>query len=159
MRAYHWVLAKLGRYRWFSWFVASILTPVEKVLYRLTDGRVSIIQVGRHLAVPELLLVTRGARTGAERRTPVLYLEDGSRLFVVGSNFGRERHPAWTANLRAHPEAEVVLHGDQRRVRASPVGAEDFSRMWPRMLEIWPPWSVYRTRTDREFRAFFLDGV
>jgi hypothetical protein len=29
--------------------------------------------------------------------------------------------------------------------------------LWPRMLEIWPPWSVYRTRTDREFRAFYLD--
>jgi deazaflavin-dependent oxidoreductase (nitroreductase family) len=159
MRAYRWLLVKLGRYSWFSWSVASILTPIEKVLFRLTDGRVSVIQVGRHRAVPELLLVTRGARTGAERRTPVLYLEEGPRLFVVGSNFGRERHPAWTGNLRANPEAEVVLHGEQRRVRASPVGAEDFARLWPRMLEIWPPWSVYRTRTDREFRAFYLDRV
>jgi F420H(2)-dependent quinone reductase len=157
MRAYHWLLAKLGRYRWFSWFIAAILTPIEKLLYRLTAGRFSLVQLGRRRAVPELMLVTRGARSGVERRTPVLYLEDGDRLFVVGSNFGRERHPAWTANLSVHPDAEVVLHGEQRRVRALPAGEEDFRRLWPQMLEIWPPWSVYRTRTDRPFRAFFLE--
>jgi F420H(2)-dependent quinone reductase len=157
MRAYHRVLARLGRYRWFSWVVASVVTPIEKLLHRVTDGRVTAIQFGRHRAVPELLLVTRGARTGTERRTPVLYLEDGARLFVVGSNFGRERHPAWTANLRANPDAVVVLHGETRRVRATPATDEDLSRMWPRMLELWPAWSVYRTRTERAFRAFFLD--
>lgn len=157
MRAYRWVLVGLGRYRWFSWFVASVLTPIEKLLYHLTSGRASLIQFGRHRALPELMLVTRGARSGAERRTPVLYLEDGERLLVVGSNFGRERHPAWTANLRAHPQAAVVLHGEQRRVRALPAGSEDFQRLWPKMLEIWPAWSVYRTRTERDFRAFFLE--
>jgi deazaflavin-dependent oxidoreductase (nitroreductase family) len=157
MRAYHWVIAGLGRYRWFSWVVTSVLNPIEKLLYRLTDGRVTVVQFGRHRAVPELLLVTRGARTGTERRTPVLYLEDGARLFVVGSNFGRERHPAWTANLRAHPDAEVVLHGERRRVRARPASDEDLARMSRRMLEIWPAWSVYRSRTQRTFRAFFLE--
>jgi deazaflavin-dependent oxidoreductase (nitroreductase family) len=158
MRAYRWALVRLGRYRWFSWFVASVLTPIEKLLYRLTSGRVSLLQVGRHRALPELVLVTRGARSGAERRTPVLYLEDRARLFVVGSNFGRDRHPAWTTNLRAHPdEVAVVLHGEQRRMRALPASPDDFNRMWPKMLEIWPAWSVYRTRTERDFRAFFLE--
>ncbi|HEV2773134.1 MAG TPA: hypothetical protein VGV57_09985 [Thermoleophilaceae bacterium] len=34
---------------------------------------------------------------------------------------------------------------------------EDLRRMWPRMLAVWPASSAYRERTDREFRAFFLN--
>lgn len=155
--AYRRVLYALGPYRWFSVFIDRVITPTERVLYRLTGGKVAVAHVGRRAAVPELMLITRGSRSGRERRSPVLYLEDDGRLFVVGSNFGRERHPAWTANLLADPAAAVIVRGERRTVRARRAGDDDLARLWPRMLEIWPAWANYRTRTDREFRAFFLE--
>ena len=157
MRAYRWLLFKLGRYRWFSWLIASVLTPIEKALYRVTGGRVTVIQVGRHRAVPELLLVTRGARTGAERRTPVLYVEDGGRLLVVGSNFGRERHPAWTANLRAHPEAEVVLHGESAASPRDARGRRGLLAAVARDARGLAGVGGLPHADRRDFRAFFLE--
>jgi hypothetical protein len=34
--------------------------------------------------------------------------EEGGAFVLVGSNFGRPEHPAWTANLLRNPEAEVM---------------------------------------------------
>lgn len=136
LNAYRRLLFALGPYRWFSAFVYRVLQPIERLLYRATGGRVSAAHAGRHVALPELMLITRGRKTGRERRAPVLYLEDGVRLFVVGSNFGRERHPAWTANLLADPAAEVIVRGERNRMRALRAGQDDLVRMWPRMLEV-----------------------
>jgi deazaflavin-dependent oxidoreductase (nitroreductase family) len=157
LTAYRRILVTLGPHAWFTVFVDRVVTPTERVLYRLTGGRIAVAHVGRHAAVPELMLITRGRKSGRERRAPVLYLEDDGRLFVVGSNFGRERHPAWSENLLAEPAAEVIVNAQRRPVRARRADEDDFRRMWPRMLEIWPAWATYRTRTDREFRAFFLE--
>lgn len=51
----------------------------------------------------------------------------------------------------------MIVWGERRRVRAERANEEDLRRMWPRMLAVWPAWSAYRERTDREFRAFFLE--
>jgi deazaflavin-dependent oxidoreductase (nitroreductase family) len=155
--AYRRLLLSLGRYRWFDTVIDRVITPAEHVLYRVTGGRVTLTHAGRWMAVPELMLITRGRTSGLERRAPVLYLTEDDRLFVVGSNFGRAHHPAWSGNLLADPVAEVIVDGERRRVRAVRADDEEFRRMWPRMLEIWPSWARYRTYTDREFRAFFLD--
>jgi len=86
----------------------------------------------------------------------VLYLEDDGHLVIVASNWGNERHPAWSENLLANPTAEVRLRGDTRRLQARLLEGDEKQRLWPRLLEIWPAWSSYQARTDRDFRMFLL---
>lgn len=155
--AYRRLLVALGPHAWFTVFIDRVVTPTERLLYSVTGGKVAMAHIGGRAAVPELMLISRGCKSGRERRAPLLYLEDDGRIFVVASNFGRERHPAWSANLLADPGAEIIVRGVRQRVRARRAHADDLQRMWPRMLEIWPAWATYRTRTDREFRAFYLD--
>jgi deazaflavin-dependent oxidoreductase (nitroreductase family) len=76
---------------------------------------------------------------------------------VVASNFGREKHPAWSANLLANPEATVQIRTRLQDVRARLATDEEKARLWPRLLEIYPTWDDYTERTDRSFRAFFLE--
>jgi len=61
--------------------------------------------------LPVLLLTPTGARTGAKRTQPLLYLREGDDLVVIGSNWGQAHNPAWYYNLRANPYAEVALSG------------------------------------------------
>ncbi|RSS53576.1 nitroreductase family deazaflavin-dependent oxidoreductase, partial [Streptomyces sp. WAC07061] len=42
-----------------------------------------------------LLLTTTGARSGAERTTPLGFVRHEGVLLVVGSNLGAPAHPAW----------------------------------------------------------------
>jgi F420H(2)-dependent quinone reductase len=150
----------LGRTRWFSWISANVLTPIDRFAYRRSGGRVSLAHVGGSDAVlPTLLLTTTGRRTGQPRTTPVLYVRDGERLVVVASNFGRERHPAWSGNLLADPDATVQIRRRRERVRARRATDEELAALWPRLLEVYPTWEAYTERTDRDFRAFFLEPV
>ena len=48
-----------------------------------------------------------------------MYCPDGDDMLVTGSNFARETHPAWTANLLKHPDAAVSIHGRRVPVRAA----------------------------------------
>jgi deazaflavin-dependent oxidoreductase (nitroreductase family) len=65
-----------------------------------------------------LFLHNFGAKTGAERITPLVYIDDGENLAIIASKGGDRRHPAWFHNLKAHPDVRVELRGEVRNVRA-----------------------------------------
>lgn len=158
MNVYRDALVRLGAQKWFSEFTAAVLVPIDRTLYRVSSGRVSMLHAGGSEALPSLLLTTTGRRSGQLRTTPVLYItDDDGALFVIASNFGREHHPAWSGNLLADPHASVQIRDEQRGVVARPASEEEVDRLWPRLLEIYPSWTSYRERTDRSFRGFFLD--
>ncbi len=122
-------------------------------LYRLTRGRVG----GRIGHAPVLLLTTTGRRTGQSRTAPVLYLRDGDRLVVIGSNAGNVRAPAWSFNLTANPEAEVEIGHRRQSVRARIADGEERADLWQRMNEQYGGFEDYRARTSRDIRVFVLE--
>lgn len=122
-------------------------------VYRATRGRL-MGKVGR---APVLLLTTTGRKSGEPRTAPVVYLADGDRYVVIGSNAGNARMPAWALNLRAKPEAEVDVYGDRRRVRARVAEGEERSDLWRRMNEQYSGFDDYRARTDRDIWVFALE--
>jgi hypothetical protein len=84
------VVQRAAGSRWFARVAPPILTPLDRFLHRLTGGRVLL---SRGL-LPSLLLTTTGARSGLPREVPLACVPDGDVIYLVGSNFGRERHPA-----------------------------------------------------------------
>ena len=155
---YRRILTALGHLRLFVVIFSRFLVPIDRALYKRTRGRLSLVHAGvrRAGALPTLLLTTTGHKTGQPRSTPVMYLEDGDQLVVVASNFGRERHPAWSRNLLAHPRAVVRIRDRERSVVAHQATKDELRALWPRLLEIYPTWDAYAERTNRDFRAFFL---
>lgn len=124
-------------------------------LFRATGGKVG----GRMLGSPVLLLVTTGRKTGRERTTPLLYLEDGDRRVIVASNGGTARPPVWWLNLSAHPEAEVEVTGRKTRVRAKEAQGEEKARLWESLVRMYPPYKSYQAKTDREIPVVVLEPV
>jgi deazaflavin-dependent oxidoreductase (nitroreductase family) len=158
MRPYRRFLLWLGKAHWLTWLNSGVLVPIDRFLYQRTNGRVSLVHVGRRrAALQTLVLTTTGRVSGRPRRTPVLYLEAGDGLVVVASNFGKEKHPAWSANLLASPEASVQIRDRRMEVRARLASDEEKAQLWPRLLELYPPWQDYTEHTDRRFRAFYLE--
>jgi deazaflavin-dependent oxidoreductase (nitroreductase family) len=149
------MLVRLSRTRWFTWLSINVLVPIDRLVYRHSNGRFSLM----HGVLPSLLLTTTGRKTGQPRTTPVLYIEDDGQYVVFASNFGQQHHPAWSANLLAHPNATIQIRTEKQPVRARLATEEEKERLWPRCLEIYPTWEDYKTRTDRSFRAFFLEPV
>jgi len=110
-----------------------------------------------HRDFPHLVLVTTGRRTGASHAVPLLYLEHDIGLVVVGSNWGRDRHPAWSSNLLAEPRATVHIGRSKQEVRARLAADRERRDLWPRLLELWPAWAAYEEWAARQFRVFILE--
>ena len=136
------------------WPVLGPLMRAHARVYKATGGRIG----GRVAGLPNLLLLDHvGARSGKLRTTPLVYMPDGDNLLVVASKGGHPRHPAWFHNLRAHPDTEVQIGPERRRVHAREATPEERERLWPRAAEYNPHWGRYRTRTTREIPLVLLE--
>lgn len=129
------------------------LVPLDCRLLLRSGGRYTVLGP---FGTPLLLLTTVGSRSGLPRTTPLVYLRDGRHLLLAGSNFGQGRHPAWSTNLLAHPEAEVNIGGQRLSVRARLLGGDERDAAWAQFRAI-GPYAVYETRTQREIRVFALE--
>jgi deazaflavin-dependent oxidoreductase (nitroreductase family) len=135
---------------------ARALKAVGKLnvpLYRASRGRL----FGQIAGTPVLLLTTVGRRSGAPRTVPVVYLPDGERLVVIGSNAGHKTAPAWSLNLEANPVADVEIGGERRNVRARVAEGEERAELWRKMNEQYSGFDDYNARTTRTIRLFVLD--
>ena len=124
-------------------------------VYRATGGRVGG-KVGR---APVLLLTTTGRKSGKCRTAPVVYLADGNRMIVIGSNAGNDRVPAWALNLKANPAAEVEVGRKRTPVRARVAEGEERAELWRRSNEQYAGFDDYEKRTDRDIALFVLEPV
>ena len=137
---------------WFAVVAPTVVPPVDRALHRLTGGR---FIVGR-LLVSSLVLTTTGRRSGEPRDAPLACMPADGGWYVVGSNFGRTHHPAWTGNLIATPEATVSFKGRTTEVVACQLSDERRVEVWPRLVAIWPVYDTYVARAGRELRVFHL---
>lgn len=132
----------------------KFVPKLDRAVYRLTKGR-RIMSQG---LVPTLVLFTTGARSGLQRETPLACLPGDGGWYVVGSNYGQATHPAWTANLLAHPDAAVAFEGQRLDVTARLLDAGEKRAVWPRLTAAWPNYDRYVERSGgRDLRVFFLE--
>lgn len=146
---------RLAASPWFARVAPSVVPRFDRFVHRVTGGRTTL-SAGM---VPTVLLTTTGARSGQPRTVPLACVPDGDDLYVVGSNFGRERHPAWSANLIAHPRARASFAGREFEVDAHRLAPHEQAEMWPRLVEVWPAYDVYAQRSGRDLRTFRLSRV
>jgi deazaflavin-dependent oxidoreductase (nitroreductase family) len=129
-----------------------IMPPLERGWRRLSGGSMPLSGLG----VPSLVLHTTGAKSGLTRDTALMYCPDGDDMLVTGSNFARDTHPAWTANLLENPDAAVTLRGRRLGVHATLVPAEEREATWVKLERNWPGYRDYERTAGRELRIFRL---
>ena len=106
-----------------------------------------------------LILTTRGRKTGREVSTPLLHIEENGKLYIVASFGGNDSHPGWYRNLVAHPEVGVERNKESRRYRARSLSPEEASKVWPKLLALYPPYADYQKKTTRVIPVVELTPV
>ncbi|GAA1994842.1 nitroreductase family deazaflavin-dependent oxidoreductase [Nakamurella flavida] len=101
---------------------------------------------------PMVLVHHRGAKSGAERVTPLVWFDDGGRMVIVASAAGAPSHPAWYHNLLAHPEITVDIGHPERSattldVRAEEITGTERDEIYARIVAIMPGFGEYETKT------------
>lgn len=132
-------------------------TRLHAALYRRTGGK-----MGSHLpGWPDtriLLLNHTGAKSGAQRTSPLMYREHGDAIAIVASKAGQPTNPAWFHNLRANPDATIEIGSDVRAVRARVATDEERERLWPEFVARFPGYEFYeRNAQGRKIPVVVLE--
>ncbi|MFB7914016.1 nitroreductase family deazaflavin-dependent oxidoreductase [Streptomyces sp. NPDC056061] len=153
------LVEKVSATRAFAKVAPHVVPAMDRTVHRITRGRVLLSA----RMLPGLILTVPGARSGSPRTTPLACMpEDGAAhsWILVGSNFGRAGHPAWTANLLAGPDKAVVnWNGRDIPVRATLLKGAEREAAWRAALKFWPPYASYQARVEREIRLFRLERL
>ncbi len=139
-----------------SWVFQRTLYPIDKQLYRLTKGRLTV--PGLMAGLPVIMLTTTGAKTGKDRTMPLVGIPMGDDMAIIGSNYGQESTPGWVYNLRAKPEATVAHGSDSVEVIARSATEAETERAFEAGTAFYGGFSKYRERAShREIEVFVLE--
>lgn len=106
---------------------------------------------------PVVLLSTVGARTGLLRRTPLMRVTHRGVYAVVASAAGAARHPAWYANVLAHPEVGLRDGGLDLTLVAREVTGAERAGWWSAACTVFPSFVGYQRRTRRRIPVLLLE--
>ena len=123
--------------------------------FRANHGNVG----GPFARAPMLLLHTRGARSGFERVTPMMYLADGSRYLVFASKAGADRNPDWYHNLLAHPTSTIEVGDEHVSVTATELHGSERDRFFAEQAHRYPGFAGYQRATQRVIPVVALTPV
>jgi deazaflavin-dependent oxidoreductase (nitroreductase family) len=103
-------------------------------------------------------LKVRGAKSGVERVTPLVYTPDGENILLVASRGGDTKHPAWYLNVKANPDVRFNAKGTERAYMARTAVGDERDELWPKVVRRYSGYLVYQKRAgDREIPVVVLE--
>ena len=121
--------------------------------FRANDGDVGGPFEGRDL----LLLHHTGAKTGAERVNPLVYLRDARNYVILASKAGAATNPDWYHNVRANPDVTIEVGSQTIPVRARVAADDERERLWTAQKIASPQFAEYEASTARVIPVVVLE--
>jgi deazaflavin-dependent oxidoreductase (nitroreductase family) len=141
-------------YRWLILRGRPVAEGLEALLRFATTGRVGVLDL---TGLPNVQVTTSGRKTGLARTATMQYVPAADGLIVVGSNWGRERHPSWSANLKATERVTVRERGHRFTAKVRLLTGEERETAWATVLAHCPNYQIAQDRAGgRQFRLFLL---
>ena len=117
--------------------------------FRGNQGRIE----GREL----VLLTTTGRRTGEQHTTPLMYLSEDDRIYVIASKGGAPSHPDWYRNAVASPTVTLELGVERYEATATVLTAEERTRVFDELAQRYPFFAEYEKTTPREIPVVMFE--
>lgn len=103
------------------------------------------------------ILTTVGRKSGEPRDSPLLFLQEGSRIVLVASQGGRATNPMWYLNLKADPKITFQTKAGTFPLVARDATDPERDEYWPKLDAMYPDFINYRSYTDRKIPIVICD--
>lgn len=123
--------------------------------FRASGGQVG----GDFAGWPLVLISHRGAKSGKEYTTPLVYTRDGDNVVIIASMGGAPENPQWFRNLQAHPDITVEAGADTYPARARVAEGEERERLYRAQADRFPNFDEYAAKTTRAIPVVVLERV
>ena len=99
---------------------------------------------------PMILVTHKGAKSGVERTSPLVYTRDGDDVVIIASMGGAPNHPAWFHNIKANPQVQVEI-GDEAYTANAEILTEgtERQRLYDQQAALMPNFAEYQEKTSR----------
>lgn len=84
------------------------------------------------------------------RRTVLIYGRDGDDYLIVASKGGSDDHPLWYLNLVDEPDVSIRVGTERFPAHAETLSPQEKARVWPHLVEVFPPYAEYQAKTERD---------
>ena len=99
--------------------------------------------------LPIFLLTTTGRKSGQERTTPLLFIEEQGAMICVASQGGLPKHPQWYLNILANPSVKVQLGTERYDATARVANEAERAALWPKLVAHYADFDTYQAWTER----------
>lgn len=113
--------------------------------FRENGGRVGGVFEG----APLLLLHHKGAKSGTERLSPLMYQSVDGGYAVFASKGGADTNPDWFHNLTANPVTKVEVGTETVEVKARVADGVEHDQIWSTQKARYPAFAKYEQKTAR----------
>ncbi len=148
-----------GRRLRYQWFVSSSFGDFNKNLIKDLRANGGKATSGPFKGRDVLILTTKGARSGEDRETPLVYSWEKGHRVIVASKGGAPTHPSWYHNLKNHPIVTVEAAGEEFKARARVVEGDDYERLYKQHADLNPGFWDYRAKTTRKIPVIILERI
>jgi deazaflavin-dependent oxidoreductase (nitroreductase family) len=148
MRAYHRFIERFAQTRIGGWMFVHVFNRIDRLLMGATKARFNT-GVGTGFRGNGVLLICTGARSGEERRIPLLSTPVGDDIVLVASKAGSPANPAWYHNLKRYPACTVFRDGEAIPCVAREAAGAERDRFWALAVANYSGYEAYQKRTDR----------
>jgi F420H(2)-dependent quinone reductase len=103
------------------------------------------------------ILTTVGRKSGQPRDSPLLFLQEGSRIVLVASQGGRATDPMWYLNLKANPHITFQTKAGRYDLVARDATDAEREQYWPKLDAMYADFANYRSYTTRRIPIVICD--
>ncbi|OBC16639.1 hypothetical protein A5784_25835 [Mycobacterium sp. 852013-50091_SCH5140682] len=130
------------------------MSRAQTWVFKTTNGRLG----DKFLHGSEVgILTTTGRKSGEPRDSPLLFLQEGTRIVLVASQGGRATDPMWYLNLKANPDVTFQTKREKLELTARDATDAERDEYWPKLDAMYPDFANYRSYTDRKIPIVICD--
>jgi len=104
--------------------------------------------------IPIIVMTCKGHKSGKVRKVPLMRVEHEGDYALVASKGGSPEHPGWFHNLEADPSIMMQDGPEPFPATVRIVTGDERAAWWDRAAAVYPPYTEYQEKTDREIPVF-----
>ena len=121
--------------------------------FRANEGKVT----GMFAGAPMILVTHRGAKSGKEYTSPLVYTRDGDAHVIIASKGGAPDDPQWFRNMVANPDVTVEVGAEKFAARARVAEGAERDRLFRAQADAMSNFDEYAAKTTRTIPVVVLE--
>src|SRR6516164_9509723 len=121
--------------------------------FRANEGKVG----GMFAGAPMILITHKGAKSGKEYTSPLVYTRDSDNVVIIASKGGAPEDPQWFRNLVANPDVTVEIGTEKYAGHARVAAGAERDRLFRAQADLMPNFDEYASKTSRTIPVVVIE--